>query len=294
MRHARLAVLLLALCSACSYLNWWNKKPVVPSDKLWSDADRAMQDEAYDVAIQNYKALLEQYPFDPNAEEAELKIAEAYFDAARYPEAIASFGDFERMHPTSDNLAVIEYRRGMAYLAQHRSSDRDQQAIKNAMDSFKNVVDRYPDTPWASRAELRIRECREELAEHDAGIATFYLKRGSLRAAESRLRGLLIDYPETNATAGALDRFAKLYAKREEPEEANLALATLARYHGDSPLGRDARQQLGSLDPAGGGDPLPMLVAHIDALRTQEDRQKVPAAVSAYSDRPGQQGGGRY
>ena len=293
MRHARLAVLLLALCTACSYLNYWNKKPVVPSDKLWSEADRAMQDEAYDIAIQNYKALLEQYPFDPNAEEAELNIAEAYFNANRYPEAIAAFGDFERMHPTSDNLALIEYRRGMAYLAQHRSSDRDQQAIKNAMDSFRNVVDRYPDTPWAARADLRIRECREELAAHDSDIAGFYLQRGSLRAAESRLRGLLTQYPETNATAQALDRFAKLYTERQEPEEANLALATLARYHADNPLGRDARQQLGTLDPAEGGDPLPLLVAHIDALRTQADREKVPAAVSAYSDRPGQQGGQR-
>jgi outer membrane protein assembly factor BamD len=159
MRHARFAVLLLALCAACSWLNW-SKRPVVPSDKLWTEADRAMQDEAYEVAIQNYKKLLEQYPFDPNAEEAELKIAEAYFNSGRYPEAIAAFGDFERMHPTSDNLALIEYRRGMAYLAQHRSSDRDQQAIKNALDSFKNVVDRYPDTPWASRAALRVRECR--------------------------------------------------------------------------------------------------------------------------------------
>jgi hypothetical protein len=59
-------------------------------------------------------------------------------------------------------------------------------------------------------------------SEHDAGIAKFYLQRGSLRAAESRLRGLLTDYPETQATAQALDRFAKVYAARDEPEEANL------------------------------------------------------------------------
>jgi outer membrane protein assembly factor BamD len=292
MRHLRLAVLGLAVCTACG---WWNtRKPAVPSDKLWTEADQAMRDEAWEIAVQDYKKLLEQYPFDPNAEEAELRIAEAYFNSGRYPEAIAAFGDFERMHPTSDNLALIEYRRGMSYLAQHRSSDRDQQAIKNALDSFRNVVDRYPGTPWATRADLRVRECREELASHDAEIARFYLQRGSLRAAESRLRGLLTDYPETTATAEALDRFAKLYATREEPEEANLALATLARYHADSSLGRDARQQLGTLDPAQGQDPLPLLVAHIDAMRTQADREKVPRAVSAYSDRPGMPGGRGY
>jgi len=292
MRHARLAVLAVALCTACSLFT--NKKHMVPSETLWTEANQAMQDEAWEIAVQKYKMLLEQYPFDPNAEEAEFKIAEAYFNSGRYPEAIAAFGDFERMHPTSDDLAQIEYRRGMAYLAQHRSSDRDQQAIKNALDSFKTVVDRYPGSAWASRAEMRVRECREELARHDAGIAKFYLQRGSLRAAESRLRGLLVDYPETYATAEALDRFAAVYNKREEPEEANLALATLARYHPDSPLGRDARQRLGTLDPAGGQDPLPLLVGRIDAMRTQADREKLPIPVSAYSDRPGQAGGRGY
>lgn len=289
MGAARLAVLAIVICAACG-----GKKAPAPSDRLWSDADRAMQDEAWDVAIQNYKTLLGQYPFDPKAEEAELKVAEAYYNAKRYPEAIAAFGDFERMHPTSDNLAQVEYRRGMSYLAQHRSSDRDQQSIKSAAEAFKNVADRYPGTPWAARADLRLRECREELAGHDADIAAFYLQRGSLRAAEARLRGLLTDYPESDATAQALRKFADAYASRDEPEEANLALATLARYHPESPLGRGARDQLGALDPASGQDPLPLLVSRIDTLRSEAGREKVPRPVSAYSDRPGMPGGRAY
>jgi len=289
MRRACLALCAVVLCAACA-----GKKPLVPADQLWTQGNEAMQDEAYELAVERYKKLLDTYPFDPNAEEAELKIAEAHFNAKRYSEAIAAYGDFERMHPTSDNLPEIEYLRGMAYLAQHRSSDRDQQSIKNALDSFRNIVDRYPGTPWAARAQLRVRECREEMAEHDADIATFYLHRGSLRAAESRLRGLLTDYPDTDATAQALDSFAKMYAARDEPEEANLALATLVRYHPESPLGVDARQRLGSLDPAQGQDPLPMLVGRIDEMRTQADREKVPKTVSAYSDRPGMPGGARY
>jgi hypothetical protein len=85
-----------------------------------------------------------------------------------------------------------------------------------------------------------------------------------------------------------------VYAARDEPEEANLALATLVRYHGDSQLGREARDQLKSLDPSEGQDPLPMLVARIDAMRTQADREKVPTPVSAYSDRPGMPTGRGY
>jgi outer membrane protein assembly factor BamD len=291
MRRSGLVLCLVVFCAACS----GTRKPLVPADQLWNEGNEAMNDEAYDLAVERYKRLIDSYPFDPNSEEAELKIAQAYFNLQRYPEAIASLGDFERMHPTSDNLPQIEYRRGMAYLAQHRSSDRDQQAVKNALESFRNIVERYPGTPWASRAELRVRECREELASHDADIATYYLHRGSLRAAESRLRGLLTDYPETDATARSLDSFAKMYTARDEPEEANLALATLVKYHPESPLGIDAAQKLGALNPSQGQDPLPMLVSRIDEMRTQADREKVPKTISAYSDRPGMPGGGgRY
>jgi outer membrane protein assembly factor BamD len=289
MRRSRLVLCLVVICAACA-----GKKPLVPAGDLWKQGNEAMNDEAYDLAVERYKKLLDSYPFDPNAEQAELKIAQAHFNLQHYPEAIAKLDDFERMHPTSDNLPEIEYRRGMAHLAQHRSSDRDQQAVRNALETFWNIVERYPGTPWASRAELRVRECREELASHDADIAAFYLGRGSLRAAESRLRGLLTDYPETEATARSLDSFAKMYAARDEPEEANLALATLVKYHPNNPLGIDAAQKLGSLDPSQGQDPLPMLVSRIDEMRTQADREKVPKTVSAYTDRPGMPGGARY
>ena len=52
------------------------KKSIIPPEKLWSEGDRAFQDEAYEIAVERYKTLLDQHPFDPRAEEAELKIAQ--------------------------------------------------------------------------------------------------------------------------------------------------------------------------------------------------------------------------
>ena len=281
-RRAIGALLALLAVAGCS-----GKKPVVPSDRLWSDANEAFNDEAYELAVERYKALLDQYPFDPKAEEAELKIAESHYLAHRYAEAIAAYGDFERMHPTSPNLPAVEYHLGMSYLAQATTVDRDPQPYANALTYFKNVIDRFPGSPWAERAALRLRECREALAEHDAGVAGYYLKRGNLMAAESRLRGLLTDYPETDATAQVLYDFSGTYAKREEPEGATLALSALARHHPDSPLGREARERLGPEGVAqavDGQDPVPLLIGRIDRMRAASDRQAAPQPVSAYPD----------
>jgi outer membrane protein assembly factor BamD len=282
MRHVLVVVAVLAALVGCS-----GKRPQVPADQLWTEGNDAMKDDAYEIAIDKYKALLDQYPFDPNAEEAELKIAQAYYFSERYPEAIASFADFERMHPTSPNLAELEYRRGMAYVAQQSTTDRDQQPVTQALTSFQNIVDRYPGTPWAERAALRVRECREALAAHEAGIADFYLGRGALLAAESRLRGLVMDFTDTDATARALHQFAGAYTARQEPEESALALATLVYHHPNGPLATEAREQLQRKEPVPPGqDPAPSLVAKLDSMRTEEHRLLVPRPVSAYPDSP--------
>jgi outer membrane protein assembly factor BamD len=294
MRRRRLGALLgLALAVvACA-----GKKRVTPPDQLWSEANEAFADEAYEFAVERYKALLDQHPFDANAEQAQLRIAQAHYLAKRYPEAIAAFGDFERMHPTSAHLPQVEYELGMSHLAQATTVDRDQQAYTSALTYFRNVIDRFPRSSWAEKARLRLRECREALASHEADIATYYLRQGNLRAAEARLRGLLTDYPEADATARALDGFAREYARREEPEGATLALATLVRYHPEGQLGRDARERLGAdgASPAllDGQDPLPLLVGRIDRMRQEADRQAVRPTVSAYPD-VGGVGRGRY
>ena len=284
-----LAVTLLAVTlGGCA-----GKKPVVPADQLWEEANAAYDDEAYDLAVQKYKALLDQYPFDPNAEEAELKVAQAYYAAERYPEAIAAFGNFERMHPTSTFLPSTEYHRGLSYMAQASTSDRDQQPITSALTTFRNIVDRFPGTPWAERSQLRIRECRESLARHETQVAEYYLQQESLRAAESRLRGLLTEYPETDAAGDALFAFGRAYEERDDPDAAKLAYATLVRLHPNGPNARTAREQLGANAAAGGEDPLQAMVAYLDMARSRPDRTAVPRTVSAYPD-TGNASGQRY
>jgi outer membrane protein assembly factor BamD len=279
----RLAPWLLAVVTALAACS--AKPKMMPAGDLWTTANEAYDIEAYELAIERYKMLLDQYPFSENAEEAELRIGYAYFLAGRYDEAMAAFEDFERMHPTSTHLASVEYHRGLASLARYKTADRDPTFSMQALTSFKNVVDRFPGTPWAERAELRIRECREILARHEEGIAAFYLERDSLRAAEARLRRLLEEYPDTDATAASLTRFARAYDREGEKRAAALARATLVEVHPGGPMADRARKRLERKGtPAVEGDPLPQFLAELDVLRTQASRQHAPRAVSAYPD----------
>lgn len=270
-----LAALVVVGCAA-------THKPSVPADKLWKEANEYYDSEAWDLAIGKYKTLLDQHPFDENAEEAEKRIAYSYYMARRYPEAIAAFGDFERMHPTSEHLPFVEYHLGLSYLAQATTSDRDQGSATNANTYFRNLTDRFPDSPWAARARLRMRETREMLSGHESKVALYYVRHHNISAAEARLALLLHEYPETDATAELLHAFADIYDARGEPDGAQLARAALIQQHPDGPLAAEARKHLGADPPA--GDALPMLLSHIDSMRAQADRKELPHTVSAYPD----------
>ena len=237
--------------------------------EYYTNANDAFVQENFPKAVEDYRNLLDQYPLNPYAEEAQLKIAYSYYLDKKYTEAIAAFGDFERAYPTSTHLPFVEYYRGMCYLEQMRSIDRDQSVAEKANDFFRDVVDRYPDSPFAPQAEEKIRICRDALAAHELYIADFnYNFSDNPLATLSRLRRIIELYPETDATPQALTRLVKLLNEGEKPELAEMAAKALAfRQTAKAP-----GEQIASLDspdlPPPGVDPLLMLVP---ALKKAED-----------------------
>src|SRR5262244_3121309 len=109
--------------------------------EYYNQANDAFTRENFSAAVDYYHDLLDQYPLNPYAEEAQLKVAYSYYLEKKYVEAVAAFGDFERAYPTSSHLPFVQYYRGMCYLEQMRSIDRDQSVTEKALDFFHTVGD---------------------------------------------------------------------------------------------------------------------------------------------------------
>lgn len=177
-----------------------------PEGDLFSQANHEFENRDFVMAAQFYDKLLEQYPFSDNAETARLRIAHAYYLGGEYEKAIAAFNDFERLHPTSDALAFVEYSVGMAYLDQARPLDRDKAATENAKLQFQRVLSRYGDTLYGRLAAFRIAQCDELLAGHELKVGEYYASIGKEKAALSRYRYLVEQYPQTDAAVEARRR----------------------------------------------------------------------------------------
>ena len=200
-----------AACSAPARLS---------ADQYYTEGKSSFDDKNYEGTIRNYKDLLDQYPFDPRAEEAELSIAEAHYKKGQYQEAIAAFNDFQRMHPMSPALAKVYYLLGKSFDKQMTTIDRDQTAADNAQGWYRVVVDRYPESDYAPKARRRMAVCRESMAQHDRYVANFYFRLDNMRAGENRVKSILEKFPDTVAATGALEDLARAYEKRGDEKAA--------------------------------------------------------------------------
>jgi outer membrane protein assembly factor BamD len=247
-----------------------SKKPL-SAEEYFALASGNLREGAYNVAAEQYRELLDQYPFSQYSQEAELKIAHAQFLDGRCPEAVAALTDFQRRHPTSPSLPFVGYLLGRCYELQMKPPDRDQSASQNAYAYYTAVVQQYPDSPFADLARQRLQHCREVMAEHEMIVANFYDSHDNRKAAETRLLDLVNQFNDTDVAGDALYALGNLYRREGEPDKAVLAYAAVTRDHPDNGIAKKAERALDRLatkDDLPPGDPLVALIAQTGRSRT--------------------------
>jgi len=83
-------------------------------------------------------------------------------------------------------------------------SERDPKAAKEAFESFKVVVERFPNSKYAPDSLDRMRYIVNSLAEADVIVARYYYDRGAYLAAANRAQLVIRDYDRAPAVEEAL------------------------------------------------------------------------------------------
>jgi len=203
---------------------------IQPENVLFREASLALEDESYSTAIENYKKLLEEYPFSDKAEVASLNIAYAHYLKGEYGEAIGAFNDFERLYPVSPLLPFVGYTIAMCWLDQAKAGDRDATASDEALRQFRKVASEFPKTLYADLSVFRQQQARENLAAHEIVVGDYYRDRKNMVAAAGRYRYVISQYPTTENAARAAARLQEVdvAAVEQVAQDAAKAEAALA------------------------------------------------------------------
>lgn len=227
MRHVKHAVLAVILSLGVTACAGKDKALIGEVSDLYNQGMDQMQQGLYSGAINTFGELERQHPYSQWATRAKMMIAYSQFRGGQYDDAVATVDQFARFHPGHQDLPYMLYLKGLSYY--HRISDvsRDQGYTQSALSAFEEVVRRYPASPYARDAQLKITLCLDHLAGQEMTIGRFYQQQGRYAAAVNRFKAVADDYQRTAQVPEALYRLTESYLVLGVPEEAQRAAAIL-------------------------------------------------------------------
>ena len=209
------------------------------ADQLYADAKGELDSGNWSAAVKALQKLESRYPFGRYAQQAQLDLAWASYKEGERAEALTAVDRFIRLHPTHERLDYAFYLKGLinfnnreglvARMAGQDLSERDQQASREAYESFKQVVARFPESRYAEDSFARMKFLVNAMASGEVHIARYYYSRGAYVAAANRAQDVVTLYKQTPATEEALNLMVLSYDKLGLGELRDDALRVLER-----------------------------------------------------------------
>ncbi len=200
---------------------WFSKdKKEKPANQLIQEGVQTFDRGNYSDALKSFEQLKDWYPFSKYAILAELRIADCHYHLQQYAEAVASYEEFERLHPRNEATPYVVYQIGLCYYEQIDTVDRDQAAAQKALDTFQRLMRQYPQDPFARKADSHILACLQSLAGHDFYIGRFYYKQKMYDAALQRFISVVTQYPDVGYHYEALRLISECEAYKSIQKQA--------------------------------------------------------------------------
>src|SRR3954467_134102 len=217
------AVLLAAAAlSGCSALDTANDETLGWSaQRIYGEAKDAQASRDWQKAIKLLEKLEARYPYGRYAQQAQLEVAYCQYKDSERASAIAAADRFIKLYPNHPNVDYAWYLKGLvnfntlegalSWLTTPDMSDRDPKASREAFLAFKEVVTRFPDSPYAPDSAERMRYLVNALAANEVHVANYYMKRSAYLAAANRAQYAIQHYPQPPAVEEAMVILTQAY-----------------------------------------------------------------------------------
>jgi outer membrane protein assembly factor BamD len=200
--------------------------------KLWQSALQEYSAGHWGDAAERLERLtLELPPGDSLAVEVRFRLAECYFQQKSQLQATREFRRVSDDTPNNPLAPEALLRAGDAFADLWRRPELDPSYGQSAMATYQELINRYPNTPAAVKAKLRIADLEESFAKKEYKAALFYLRLKAYDSTILYLRDLIATYPRTSVAPEALVKLIGVYNRLGYSEDATETCGYLRRFH---------------------------------------------------------------
>ena len=232
------AILVAAVLSACggdrgrnavSFLNQQDNIPLenFSPQQIFERGEFELNRERPEDAAFYFAEIERLYPYSEWAQRAVIMQAFAYHQGQDYPNSRSAAQRYIDFFPDEDDAAYAQYLLALSYYDQIDEVGRDQGLTFQALQSLREVIERYPESEYARSSVLKFDLAFDHLAGKEMEIGRYYLRRDHYSAAINRFRVVVEDFQTTSHTAEALHRLVEGYLSLGLNTEAQTAGAIL-------------------------------------------------------------------
>jgi outer membrane protein assembly factor BamD len=256
-----------------------------PDKVLYNRALEDIRRGRQEVGRLGLQTLINTYPDSEFLAKAKLGIADSYYKeagTAGMAQAIQGYKDFIVFFPFLPEAAYAQLQVANAHYQQMAKPDRDRSEAKAAEDEYQTFLSKYPKDPLAKKAEQRLRDVQEIIAEGDYRIGYFYYVKGDKRAAAARLSTIAKRYPLYSKSDKVQWMLGDIFEKSEHKEIASLYYGNIIKNYPLSELAPNAKDKLvASKVPVPQPDPkaVAWMTAEQNAPRKRDGLIKRPLAL---------------
>jgi outer membrane protein assembly factor BamD len=242
-----LVVVLAALTlSACSSVEDDQRELVANqgAHALYKEAKKNMDVGNFSAAAQILSTIDSKFPFGPLSHQVQLDLIFSYYKTGDVAQTLATIDRFVRLNPNHADVEYAFYMRGVINMEQDSNlfqelfnvdrSDRDPSKSREAFEDFRRLLEKHPDSKYATDAKQRMLHIKDRLARYEIAVARFYMRREAWVAAANRGRYVLEHFADTQQVKPALEIMVSSYDQLGLDELKTNAIKTLRINYPDS------------------------------------------------------------
>ena len=192
----------------------------IKAEKAWGNGDN-------EKAAELFLEIERIYPYSELAKQALLNNAVVLQLEKDYEGSRLSANRFITFYPADKNTPYAYYLLALSYYDQIDEIGRDQANTYEALKLFRIIIERYPESEFASASSLKKDLAFDHLAAKEMEVGRYYLKNSHYIAAINRFETVVKEYPTTSHTPEALHRLVEAYLSLGLEGEATVAAAIL-------------------------------------------------------------------
>ncbi|MDE1171434.1 MAG: outer membrane protein assembly factor BamD [Verrucomicrobium sp.] len=161
-------------------------------------------------AAEIFQSVIKAAPYGKNAAQAQFKIGLAHEKEKKWTEAVSAYTKILDKYPGNPIAADAQYQIGYAWFCSASAADYDQSAAQKAVEAFEDFIVRFPASEKVAAANTHIQTLKSRQIQGSFNIARFYEKQKNYKAAYIYYSDVVRRNPDSQLAAESQKKIAIL------------------------------------------------------------------------------------